>query len=98
MADTMQPCSTTLKDAHPDHSGTLPICLSVSPNGMSLYAEGHGDCGSSEGHGTPIFIELYKGELRVLVWADINKEDPTHVVPLNGARNDRRQPDDDSNQ
>ena len=93
MADT-HPCSTTLNDAHPDHGGALPIRLAVSPNGVSLYARGHGDYGSSDGHGTPVFIELYRGELRVLVWADINKEDPTHVIPLGGARENRRQTDD----
>ena len=38
----------------------------------------------AEGHGTPVFIELYKGELRVIVWADINQEDPTHIIPLGG--------------
>ncbi len=94
MTDPHNGCSTTLRDAHPDHDGMLPIRLAVSPNGVSLYAEGYGDCGSTEGHGTPVFIELYKGELRVLVWADINQEDPTHVIPLGGAREDRRQRDD----
>jgi hypothetical protein len=87
------PCSTTLKDAHPDHSGALPIRLVVSPNGVALYAAGYGDGGSAEGHGTPVFIELYRGELRVLVWGDINREDPTHIIPLGGAREDRRQTD-----
>jgi hypothetical protein len=95
MAEPHAPCSTTLKDAHPDFDGKLPIRLAVSPNGVSLYADAHGDSGSSEGHGTPVFIELYKGELRVLVWADINKEDPTHIISLAGAREDRRQPDDE---
>jgi len=93
MSETHSPCSTTLRDAHPDHDGKLPIRFAVSPNGVSLYAEGHGDCGSAEGHGTPVFIELYKGELRVLVWADINREDPTHTISLAGARSDRRHPD-----
>ncbi len=94
MAEALDRCSTTLKDAHPDHDGKLPIRLAVSPNGVSLIAEGYGDSGSAEGHGTPVFIELYKGELRVLVWSDINKEDPTHIIPLGGAQEDRRQPDD----
>lgn len=94
MTQPHNPCSTTLRDAHPDHGEKLPIRLAVSPNGVSLYAEGYGDCGSAEGHGTPVFIELYKGELRVLVWADINQEDPTDIIPLGGAREDRRQPDE----
>ena len=93
MAET-HPCSTALKDAHPDHGNTLPIRLTVSPNGVSLSAAGYGDFGSAEGHGTPVYVELYRGELRVLVWADINREDPTHVITLGGAREDRRQRDE----
>lgn len=95
MTEPHQPCSTTLRDAHPDHGGRLPIRLAVSPNGVSLYADGHGDCGSNEGHGTPVYIELYKGELRVIVWSDINREDPTHIISLGGAREGQRQPDDE---
>lgn len=94
MAKPHQSCSTTLRDAHPDFDGRLPIRLAASPNGVSLYAEGHGNCGSAEGHGTPVFIELYRGELRLVVWSDINKEDPTYIIPLGGAREDRRQPDE----
>lgn len=85
--------TTTLRDAHPDFDTKLPIRIALSPNGVSLYAEGLGDCTSSAGHGSPVFIEVYKGELRVLVWSDINKEDPTHIIPLGGAREDHRQPD-----
>lgn len=95
MNEPHPPCSTTLKDAHPDYDGKLPIRLAVSPNGVSLYAEGYGDRTSAEGHGTPVFLELYKGELRLVVWGDINREDPTHVIPLGASREDRRQPDND---
>ncbi len=94
MTETHGPCSTTLRDAHPDHDGMVPIRLAVSPNGVLLYSERYGDRTSVAGHGTPVFIELYKGELRVIVWADINREDPTHIVSLAGAREDQRQPDD----
>jgi hypothetical protein len=94
MIEAHGPCSTTLSDVHPDHDGKLPIRLAVSPNGVSMHAEGYGDCGTAEGHGTPVFIELYRGELRVLVWANINREDPPHIISLAGAREDRRLPDE----
>lgn len=94
MQEPKNPNSTTLKDAHPDHVGRLPIRLGVSPNGVSFYPDGYGHCGTAAGHGTPVFVELYKGELRVIVWADINREDPTHVISLTGAREDHRQPDE----
>ena len=95
MAEPHQPCSTTLRDAHSDHDGTQPIRLAGSPHGVSLFALGYGDHGSAEGHGSPVFLELYRGQLWLVVWADINSEEPTHIIPLGGAREDRRQPDDE---
>jgi hypothetical protein len=95
MCDMKQTCSTRLKDADPDYTDKLPIRLEVSPGGISLYAEGFGDHGSAENHGSPVYVELHRGILRLVVWADINKEGPTHVIPLNGAREDRRQPHDE---
>ena len=89
----MQSFRTTLMDADHGHDATLSIRLAGSPHGVSLFAEDYGDKGTMPGHGTPVFIELYRGELRVIVWADINEEDPTHVIPLGGAREDRRKPD-----
>lgn len=89
----MQSVSITLMDADPDHDGKLPIRLSGSPHGVSLFAEGYGDRTSAEGHGTPVFLELYRGELRLVIWADINDEEPTHIIPLGGAREADRRPD-----
>ena len=31
-------------------------------------------------------IEAWDGELRVIVWGDINQEDLTHIISLEGAR------------
>lgn len=95
MSEPHQPATITLRDAHPDYDTKQPIRLAVSPNGVSVYAEGYGDCTSAAGHGSPVFIEVYKGELRLVVWADINREDPTHIIPLGNAQEDRRQPDHD---
>ncbi len=90
---TMQSLETTLIDADTEHADKLPIKITASPHGVSICAEGHGDFGSAEGHGTPVFLELHRGRLRLLVWGDINREDPTHDLDLSGAREDRRQPD-----
>jgi hypothetical protein len=84
---------TALIDADTEHADKLPIKITVSPHGVSLYAEGHGDFGSAEGHGTPVFLELHRGRLRLLVWADIKREDPTHDIDLSGAREDHRRAD-----
>ena len=84
--------STVLIDADSDYPTKLPIRITISPNGVSVYAEGYGDGGSAEGHGTPVFLELYRGELRAIIWANINSEDPTYIIPLNGARESNRRP------
>jgi hypothetical protein len=89
-----QSFSTTLMDAHSDHDGTQPIRLAGSPHGVSLFALGYGDHGSAEGHGSPVFLELYGGQLWLVVWADINSEKPTHIIPLGGAREANRRPED----
>jgi hypothetical protein len=35
-------------------------------------------------------IEWYEGQLWVVVWGDINSEDPTMRIPLKGARESER--------
>jgi len=40
--------------------------------------------------GYPVLLELYQGEYRLYVWGDINDEEPTHVISLEGARETKR--------
>jgi len=58
-------------------------CISIMPDHYGTMAE-------ADGHGTPIFVEFYDGNLRVLTWADINHEDPTHIIDMEGARESLR--------
>jgi len=67
----------------------------AGPNGLELRFEGYGDHSSPAGHGAPVFIELHDGALKVHVWADINKEDPTHSIDLDGARETARSDDEE---
>lgn len=89
MPDVMQAMKTTLIDVDADHVSELPIRVVVSPLGVSIYANGYGDYGTAQGHGSPVFLELHRGRLRLIVWSDINNEDPT-IISLEGAREDRR--------
>ena len=57
---------------------------------LLIALEGFGECTASDGKGTPIMLELLDGRPRLLVWSDINQEDPTHVIDLSGASEDRR--------
>ena len=33
-------------------------------------------------YGQGVLIEIWEGELRVIVWADPEQEDPTHTIPI----------------
>lgn len=83
---------TTLIDADPAFGQQQSLKFTVTERGVTIAAEGHGDYGSTSGHGSPLYLELYRGSLRLIVWSDINSEEPTHIIDLTGAREDRRTP------
>ena len=78
-----------LADADSDCLGSLPIRIEASDFCISIFPQGHGDFGSEDGHGCPLFLELYKGRLRVIAFPDINSEDP-QIIDLSSAREDTR--------
>ena len=82
--------NTVLTDADPNLSGSLPTRVVANDSALSIFPQGYGDFGSADGHGYPVFLELYQGRLRLVVFADINQEEPTHIIDLEGAREDRR--------
>ena len=43
----------------------------------------------------PVLVEIYEGRPQVIIWADINKEDPTHEIDLSGALEVHRDNDND---
>jgi hypothetical protein len=65
------------------------ICGSVLDPEPEQYPEGSGHQYPAEGYGW--VFELYKGEMRMLIWAggddpDWNGEDPTHTIPFRTRR------------
>lgn len=60
-------------------------------NGTLLIgAKGYGEMCSDDDNGHPVVIELYEGKFRVIAWADINKEDCTHIIDLSKAKVENR--------
>lgn len=51
-----------------------------------LRPRGYGDYCSKEGEGIPVIIEQFQGTLRVVIWANINEEEPTHIISLEKAK------------
>lgn len=67
-------------------AGSRKVLVEAPGNGMILLRpEGTGDKCTTSGFGHPVALELYEGSVRLIVWSDINQEDPTHVIPLDGA-------------
>ena len=48
-------------------------------NGLDVFFDEYG-------RWSCVLIELSEGSLKVIVWGDINSDDPTHVIELEGAR------------
>ena len=72
----------------PARKGKLEILAGGA--GILVQIDGYGDKCSPDGKGTPIVIENFEGEARVIVWADIDQEDSTHRISLENAREENR--------
>ena len=57
---------------------------------LYINIDGYGDACSMDGEGTPILIDFFNKKLQVIVWSDINKEDPTYTIDLAGAKESKR--------
>ena len=79
-----------LRDTGEHGGGSVTGVIGHDCTGMLVKIDGYGDKCSKDGQGAPILIELVDGQLRLIVWADINKEDPTHIISLEGARDGAR--------
>jgi hypothetical protein len=69
--------------------------IAFDEQGIYIIPKGYGDYYSKDGHGIPIMVEMYGGKPRVILWDDINEQDSTHTISLEGAREDKRKPDED---
>ena len=86
-------CCGDLKDQFGSEN-VVPITAKIGNGMLEIGIKGYGDMTSRNGKGTPILIEQREGKAFLVVWGDINQEDPTHVIDLSGAMEDRRLPED----
>lgn len=68
--------------------------VTISDQGIFIHIDGHGDKVMEDDASQPIMVEQYDGQVRVVVWSDINQEDPTDTINMDGARVERREDDD----
>jgi hypothetical protein len=61
----------------------------VHPLGIAIQFEGYSTC-NAVGVSEVVLIEQIGGKPRVVVWANINEENPTHIIELGEARESQR--------
>lgn len=84
------------KDPHDRASPVRQVIVEPNSQGLELHFKGFGCCGVEEGYAGPVYIEYRDGVPHVLVWADINSEEPTHSISLAGASESLRAPEQDN--
>ena len=73
------------------------FAVQTKPDVILLEAEGYGNRTGEgvpgEGYNDIVMLEYYGDKLRVIVWSDINQEDPTHIIEMENARESNRRSD-----
>ena len=77
----------TMEDKYDDSNERKQVEIEATCNSLYMTAKGYEDgCGGNE----IVMVEVWEGELRILIWSDINNQDPTHIISLEGARTNKR--------
>jgi hypothetical protein len=88
----MSTITTLLEDAIDEESNIeTEVTIVLTGRGIAISVEGYGDYYSNQGEGIPILLEMYEGRLRLVVWGDINKQDPTQIIDLEHALESQRE-------
>lgn len=74
----------SLEDAIDRNLPSIKCKTIVVDNKILIGADGYGEKCSLDAY--PIMIENCEGKFRVIIWGDINQEDPTHIINLDGAK------------
>lgn len=63
----------------------IDVLVDIDDRSIELGAMGYGAADSQPGLGRFAMLEMFDGKLRLIVWADINQDDPTHTIDLSNA-------------
>lgn len=87
--------SFTLYDAARGQDRKVECRVLVEGGGrlLSINPSGYGECDAYNGQGSPVLLEIWDDNLRLVVFKDINSPDPT-IIDLEGARENKRFPPD----
>lgn len=79
-----------LKDQFGSANRHTKTTIDIDEDGILCQFDGFGERTALPGNGKSVLIEMRDGVPHVVVWADINQEDPTHVISLAGAAESNR--------
>ena len=82
-----------LEDVYDEEAKPQPVQVRYNERGVGFHFPGFGDLTTVDGEGEPVYIEYRDGVPTVVVWGDINQEDPTHVISLEDAAEAKREPE-----
>jgi hypothetical protein len=83
--DALHSFTPALEDDGPQPSRKLAVRVEAYNGIISIQPEGHGTCAHEDGSGWPIILTVMDGKLRVVLFDDINSEEP-RVIDMSGAR------------
>lgn len=85
-----------LKDSEPEIKTTKDITIETSrQDGVLIGVQGCGLKHRPAGYDRVIQLFYNEGNVKLLVYGDINNEDPTHEISLHGALEHNRKEDPD---
>jgi hypothetical protein len=65
------------------------VAISVEKYNLALTVHPEGT-GTWDGPYAPILLERHQSSVRLVVWSDINQQDPTHIIDLSDALESKR--------
>jgi hypothetical protein len=87
--DSKRQCTHHWIENKPNFEGPgIAVRLYSSRNGIEIAFDAYSTCDMESG--PIIYIEQWEEKLMLHVWADIDSEDPTHSICLEGAREDTK--------
>lgn len=72
-----------LKDTHSEFQTPVKVVHMLSGSTLAILPAGYNQDGCEDGHGCPVFLEAYEGQLRLIYWPDINTEEKVIVTLQN---------------
>ena len=91
----MSKLSVKLRDVTVGVEGRTKVRVSTEKDKLGLLIHPKG-MGTWDGNFAPILLEQLDGVVRLIVWGDINKEDPTHIIDLSGALESARKEEEET--